>query len=350
MYPINLTIIFLILQCILSACENARKNPVIQENKTLLSMNQYDSYSSNDLLNIEDQGIGGNQSNNEVLGNQVSHAPQNGTQVNHEYLPEGFYIEPSSHANIVRTFTFFKPDEEGKLEGFNLDGQVSIGNERESCGIADRMNPTGNEGIDNQLGVLWPIVQPLVGEAVEALLANAVQDGRLLLIIELGKVEDLLHDDLITLSIFRGVNAPEVNGQGLIVADQTFEIDTDFSQSLVEDVLIQQGHIRAGPIEFSVPIEIFDVDFPMNVKRGQIDLHISPDGSFQGIVGGEIIISEVMEHLLASNAGPEARLIQPFLERSADLGHEDGVCSSISVAFGFEGTTAFVLHRVQEDL
>lgn len=350
MRPIHLTMIFLILQYTLLACESARKNPVIQENKTLLSMNQYDSYFGDDRLTIKDQGIGGDQSDSEVLGNQASYTPQNGTQVNHEYLPEDFYIKPSSHANIVRTFTFFKPDEEGKLEGFNLDRQVSIGNERDSCGIADRMNPSGHEGIDNQLGVLWPIVQPLVGEAVEALLANAVQDGRLLLIIELGKVESLLDDDLITLSIFRGINTPEVNGQGLIVADQTFEIDSDFSQSLVENVVIQQAHIRAGPIEFSVPIEIFDVDFPMNVKRGQIDLHISPDGSFQGIVGGEVMISEVMEHLLASNASSEARLIQPFLERSADLGYEDGVCSSISVAFGFEGTSAFVLHRVQEDL
>ena len=322
----------------LSACQEARKiervSPATSVSDTYGMMVENETIDHSFHI---DMGI-----DQELL---VEQAPLNGADTNYNHLPEGFYIRPYSHANVIRTFEFLEPDEAGHLRGFNLDHHITLGNEEESCGVADRMDPQGKEGVDNQLGVLWTILEPLVGEAVEALIANAIKNGNLLLMIELSNVQDLRADSTVSLSIFRGSNKPVVNAKGLVVADQTFQVDSNFNISVVEGLVIEEGHVRAGPIEFAIPIEIFDVDFPVQVRQGQIDFYIDENGYFSGLLGGEIIIKEVLDTLLNSNAEREARLVQPIFESNADLGYENGQCKRMSAAFGFVGTTAFVMRE-----
>ena len=262
-----------------------------------------------------------------------------------EFLPENYTIEAKSHANVMRTVEFFKEDEEGVLRGFNLDNTISDGSEAESCGVVDQISPDGDEGIDNQLGILWKTLEPLVGEAVEALLYNAVNDGRLLMMIELSEVDDLQNDDSIGLAFFRGKAKPIIGAQGRIVPDQTFKVDTNFPSSFFNDIQIQNGQVEAGPVEFAIPIEIFDANFEFRVREGRVRFKIKEDGSFEGLMGGRVVLKEVLDQLLESNAAQEARLVQPIFENNADLGYKDGRCTEISVAFGFTGIQAFVLRK-----
>ena len=265
-----------------------------------------------------------------------------------EFLPENYTIEAKSHANVMRTVEFFKEEEDGVLRGFNLDNTISDGSETESCGIVDQVSPEGEAGVDNQLGILWKTLEPLVGEAVEALLYNAVNDGRLLMMIELSGVDDLQNDESIGLSFFRGKAKPIIGAQGRIVPDQTFKVDTDFPSSFFSNIQIQNGEVQAGPVEFAIPIEIFDANFEFRVREGQVRFKIREDGSFEGIMGGRVVLKDVLDQLLESNAAQEARLVQPIFENNADLGYKEGQCTEISVAFGFTGTQAFVLRKEQD--
>ena len=266
-----------------------------------------------------------------------------------DYLVEGTYIEEGARANVLRTFTIYGSGADGRLPGFNLDGAVTTGKEEGSCGIEDTVSPEGDEGVDNQLGVLWPALEPLVGEAVKALLQNAINDGRLLMMIELTGVDDMQNDDNVGLNFFRGSLAPTIGTQGLINPDQTFYVDYDADQTSFDGVQIQDGVVEAGPVEFKVPIEIFDANFDFHVRNGRIRFEIHEDGTFTGLMGGEVVISDVLDQLLATNAKTEAELVQPIFESNADMGFEDGVCLTMSVAFGFTGATAFVVRETAKE-
>ena len=261
------------------------------------------------------------------------------------YLPEGYYISEAAHANVIRTFQFYTEDGSGHLEGFNLDDQISTGDEEESCGVSDKVTEGGILGVDNQLGALWEILEPLVGDAVRALIQNAVNDGRLLIMIELTQVDDLYQDGLIGLNFFRGALNPVVGTTGLIVPDQTFYVDYDSASKTFDNLKIEEGIVNAGPVEFIIPIEIFDANFDLFVKQGRIHFEIQEDGSFVGMLGGVIHVKDVLDQLLNTNARSEAQLVQPIFERHADLGYIDGTCTQISAAFGFSGTTAFVVRE-----
>ena len=293
---------------------------------------------------INDQGTEGNEGNegNEEDQEELPSPPHPQTQ---DFLPEGYFIASQSYANVMRTVQFFQEDPNGHLQGFDLDNQQSTGMEEESCGIQDRISPEGEEGIDNQLGVLWKTLQPIVGEAVEALLYNAVNDGRLLMMVELSNVDDLYDDDSVGLAFFRGRANPIIGAQGTIVPNQTFQVDQSFPSSFFDQVRIEEGWIEAGPVEFAIPIEIFDANFEFRVRQGRVRFQIKEDGSFSGVMGGRVALREVLDQLLNSNAANEARLVQPLFENNADLGYQDGNCTEISVAFGFTGTPAFVLRQ-----
>ena len=141
------------------------------------------------------------------------------------------------------------------------------------------------------------------------------------------------------------VPQPIIGAQGRIVPDQTFKVDTDFPSSYFSDIQIRDGEVEAGPVEFAIPIEIFDANFEFRVREGRVRFKINEDGSFEGLMGGRVVLNEVLDQLLESNAAQEARLVQPIFENNADLGYQDGRCTEISVAFGFTGIQAFVLRK-----
>ncbi len=265
-------------------------------------------------------------------------------------IPEGSYFEgegyvlPGSHANVVRRIDFDTLVEPGVALGFDLDGRTSEYGDEVTCGHADLSDPEGNEGIDNQLAAIWAdLVEPLVGEAANGLLQGAVNEGVVLIMIELVGVDDLRNDGDVTVNVFRGLLDPDVGTQGLISPSQTFYFDYDAPISTVEGVKIVDGTLVAGPIEVKVPLQIFDLDIIAHLHGGQVRLDIADDGTFSGHIGGALTLDEFMAPLLETGAASEARLIAPIFQRNADLAPVDGVCTQFSVALKIEGTTAYVV-------
>ena len=62
-----------------------------------------------------------------------------------------------------------------------------------------------------------------------------------------------------------------LSSDNLIIPDQTFYVDEDFSKSVVKNLKLVDGTIEAGPIDFQVPIDILEASFVMNVKDGKSD-------------------------------------------------------------------------------
>ena len=259
------------------------------------------------------------------------------------YFEGDRYLKSDTYSNVVKALEFSSLLSPGVAVGFDLDGQTSEEGDTATCGHADLTAPDGREGIDNQLAKIWGVLEPLVGPQVQALLQNAINEGRVLIMIELEDVQDLHQDESVTLNVFRGVSRPEIGTNGLITPDQSFNYDYDSPISTVEGVSIQDGVLEAGPVEIKVPLSILDLQIIANIARGRIRLNIAEDGSYHGFISGALNVPDTLAALLDTGAASEARLVQPIFEQNADLEPIDGVCTYMSLSLGFEGTRAFVI-------
>ena len=105
------------------------------------------------------------------------------------------------------------------------------------------------------------------------------------------------------------------------------------------------GWVEAGPVSFQLPIDILEADFVMDVRDGKLRFQIHEDGTFEGIIGGSIFVYDVLDELYQTDAYEEAQLVTPLFENNADMGFEGGICKQFSLAFGFEGTTGYVVRE-----
>lgn len=259
------------------------------------------------------------------------------------------YVYDKSHANVMREFIFFGEEEFGIAEGFDLDGAVSTNRDQSTCYSRDYTSPDGETGIDNQLAKVWGDIEPLVGEAVRGLIQGSINEGRFLMMVELTGVDDLVNDDDVELHLFRGQLKPLIGTLGVISPNQTYDFDHEFASSIVKNVKIVDGYVEAGPVEFQVPVDILEVQFPVQVSEGRIRFKINEDGTFEGMVGGYIDVDYVLQYLLASDASQEAELVRPIFEDNADMNLVDGRCRMFSSAYKFKGTTGFVVRYPDVD-
>jgi|GEM_PF-521313 len=259
------------------------------------------------------------------------------------YFEGSRYVREGTHANVVRTLRFMALEEEGVARGFDLDGRVSADGEEESCGHGDFTSPEGRAGVDNQLAELWEAIAPLVGEQAHALLQNAVNEGRVLLMIELEGLEDLQSDDDLTLRIFKGTLRPEIGTLGVISPDQSFDLDYGSPISSISGVKLEDGQLIAGPFDVSVPVTILSLDAVVKLELGHIQLKIDDEGRMEGFITGAVHVPTLTETLINTDAEQEARLVAPFFERNADMVKVDGVCTYLSMGLSFEATRAFVI-------
>lgn len=261
------------------------------------------------------------------------------------YFPDGGYVLERAHANVLREFGFTQEEPDGVAPGFDLDGLTTADGDPASCGHGDLTDPDGVAGIDNQLAAVWSLAAPLVGEQVEELLQGAINEGRMLLMVELEGLDDPLDDEDVTLRVFRGTGAPQVGTLGLIAPDQTFGVDGGLPEARVDGLALRGGLLEGGPVRFDLPVDILEARFVMQVSDGRIRLQLHEDGTMTGLIGGIVDVRAMIDELLATDAAAEAALVAPLFENNADLWEDGGVCSGFSVTFAFAGTPAFVVRQ-----
>ena len=263
------------------------------------------------------------------------------------YLGEDVYVDTDAHSNILREFSFFGTDDDGFAYGFNLDDKVSDTGEEESCGHGDLESPDGMMGIDNQLAKIWTLIEPVAGSIAQDLLQGAINEGRVLLTLELVNVENIRNDSDVSLRIFTALGDPEIGTMGLISPNQTFSIDTGADFVEVEGVSIQDGRVQVGPVDFSMPLDILELQTTLNIQKGSFDFIIEEDGTFHGYMGGAISVSEFLTDIKNTDAAEEAAVVEALFINNADMGYDSGDCDLFSLAFSFSGTNAFVVRSVE---
>lgn len=250
-----------------------------------------------------------------------------------------------TRAAVITGLAFTRQEPEGVAPGFDLDGRVSADSDSRSCGKPDFVSPDGVPGIDNQLALLVPDVEMLVGNAVDGLVQGAINDGQLVILFEMMGVDDFADDPCVNLRVEVGVkDPPSLGTDGVIEAWQTYDVDPATEVSRAEAARIDGGVLTAGPFELAVPIAIFDVAFTLHFHRAFFRFAIAEDGTMSGHLGGGLDPDEIVAGV---GQGAGLQDIVPamgvVMRASADLAQNDeGKCEQISAAFAFTATPGFL--------
>jgi len=265
--------------------------------------------------------------------------------------PEGPSAEELScttgetHATVLTALAFTIVDK-NVAPGFNLDGRVSDGSDSLSCGHEDYVDPNGVPGIDNRLASLIPIIKEKFGDAVDGLVQGAINDGELVILMEVENVDDMTNDACVNVGVQIGTKKrPSLGTDGEIEAYQTFAADPNVPRSYVTKARIENGQLTTGSFPLAVPIAIFDVSFTLHLEQARLGFSIDEEGKTHGFLGGAILPKEILDGV-AEGAGVAQYLpaIKVAMDANVDMAfnEDSGKCERFSGTLEFAGTPAFV--------
>jgi hypothetical protein len=249
-------------------------------------------------------------------------------------------------SSLVRQLGFARQEPSGISEGFDLDGHVSDGSDATSCHRPDFTTPEGVPGIDNQIARLVPLVETQAGGvSLDDILETAINNGQLLLAIELEDLDDERNDSCVTVQFRPLMGIPSLGTDGLIEIGQTFDARTDGVVSRIEGGRIVNGILDAGPAELSLPVTILDASFILHLHDALVHIEIDGEGNFTGRVGGGIDIAEMITISMSLNVPSDLMgAVMLLLNNNADLARDPGTnrCGQISGTLLFESVPVFV--------
>lgn len=252
-------------------------------------------------------------------------------------------VDADTLTQVLRVFEFARETERGVSAGFDLDGFVSEDNDGRTCFKADFTGPDGTEGVDNEMARLLPLID-LAGEgAVQGLIQNAVDEGRLLLFFE---ITDSDVPGQARLRVRRGEDTPLLGTDGRILSGQTLALHPEEAFLGEAEATFDGRTLEAGPFALPLPIIVFSQLYEVNIPEAYVRFELDASGEYGvGTLGGGIPISQLVTILdTASNFGPEfTDLFGDAVRESGDLKRDgNGACTEMSVAVSFETAVGFV--------
>lgn len=230
-------------------------------------------------------------------------------------------------------------------EGLNLDGRVSNATDLEGCRRFDQISPDGEEGIDNQCAVLFETIEDMFPGAVEGIIQGTINEGRLLLMIELDGVDDPMNDERVEVRVFLGEGRPDLSARDRIASHQTFDIDTEAPISVTRG-RIEDGVLHASGFDVEFPVAVFNVFFDLKLNDAQIRATRNDAGGWDGMIGGGITIEQILTVTRMADDMQEIQ-ITPILElvlptmSDLDRDPETNRCNQLSAGMVFTSTPAF---------
>lgn len=228
--------------------------------------------------------------------------------------------------------------------GVDLDGVASDSDDPKGCYKPDFTSPDGLEGVDNQFSRLIPAIETVGGaEGFQSAIQRAINNGDVLLGIELTRLNDTQDDECVEVNLQRIADRPTVGALGLIEPGQTFDRDLEAPSSRVEDAVLADGTLVAGPFDLELPMRISNFDLLVTIRDARLELELLEDGSMQGVLAGAIEIQEMLDLLDEIEDGTDLlKVIRRVLLRSADLAPDDeGRCQRISLVAEVDAVPAF---------
>jgi hypothetical protein len=236
----------------------------------------------------------------------------------------------TSQAWVMRSILFSR-FEGDVAAGFDLDdsgGKV--------CGHDDWDSPWGTDGVDNNLAKLIPALESTEAVAVESILQGLINDGEVLLMLEVAHVDDWQQDSCIEAGVMRGGGPIEVGSDDLLLPHQTLDVSDPYT---AEGAWLEDGVISARGFPMELPFQVFDVQIPFALSEAQFRMEVDPEtGVATGVAGGATDLQTILDVVNTENVDPELQdLANGLLPAMADMDMDgDGECEAISLAFDFE--------------
>ena len=194
----------------------------------------------------------------------------------------------TTHTYVINLLSIAGPEGDAApftSAGYNVDHDAVVACNSHVVGETAEFNgqaPDNGSGIDNALG------GDLGGLANDSL-QGSLDDGSVLLVVEVRGVDDTTNDSCVGVTFYigklqPGVTAPMVDGMGHLVAGQTFDVTTD---SFVDGAggmnpairfdssRIVAGRLQAGPANFPLALNLLGASLALTIKEAQIRFDIS---------------------------------------------------------------------------
>lgn len=231
--------------------------------------------------------------------------------------------------------------------GVDLDNRVSGRTDFQGCRKVDFTSPDGTPGIDNQFGTLMPAMELTALGAMETLIQTAMNNGQLLLMLQVQDLDDPLQDDTVRFNVARGLGVPAVGNDGRIEPGQTFDKNIELPWSFDSNARMIDGVLHAGPLDVDIQMEFFSNDILLRSRNTQFRVQLHDDGTATGFFAGALRRSEIIEMAEGLNDANVVRLLDPILSNALDLSpDENGNCTELSVVLEFEATPAYFFEDI----
>ena len=245
---------------------------------------------------------------------------------------------------LTRSLAFARATE-GTSVGFDLDGYDTTQGHPEGCGVADYVGPEGATGVDNAMAALLPILDGTEAVVLEELMQASINDGSMLLMLELLDLDDPADDACVDLAVFQGTGQPMVGADGWLLPNQTLDVAADSPFTVTAGGSLVEGVFAIGPVD-AVPLHItvLDLNATFDIHDVRLELSRGDDGVWRGVLGGGLAVADLMTVVNETGVDQSvADLMEPALALVADLAPgDDGRCTQLSVALQIELVPVFV--------
>ncbi len=232
--------------------------------------------------------------------------------------------------------------EDGVSPGFDLDEHVTENGDPTGCEQEDYVGTHGEAGVDNALARLLPFLDTTEAVAVEPLIQQAINEGELLLMVDVQGIDDFANDDSVDVTILRASGTPFVGTDDRLEAGQTFDVNPDVEPTSVVGAQIVDGVLTARGFHVFLPLRVFDTFLEFSFADAILEVTFQEDGSYTGILAGRFDWSDMLDTLLAAPIDQSLKDLLPGLLLSlSDMRAEDGVCRVMSATLEFSAKGAF---------
>lgn len=253
-------------------------------------------------------------------------------------------------AFIVDELSFVvEEDEQGRIDGFDLDGFVSDSRDPDGCNVPDRVAPDGRQGIDNRLPELLNLAGPTVSALLPDAVKNAISSGSLLVLLEFVPDPEL-QSSYGGLVFRRGLGPPLLGTHGNFLPGQTFGLEPrPFMGAATGSGSINEWSSDL-PFEVDFRFTFLGTPIRLPLRETRLEARLEADGSLTGKLGAWLLVEDVLAVTAFVGGDDEAvaNLLRLVVPQLADIRTESGECDAISMAMRFRAVPAFIFPEVHQ--
>lgn len=222
--------------------------------------------------------------------------------------------------------------------GFDLDAMVSLGGTKACEDILDYESSLNGPGVDNQLGVISPLIDDALDGGLAGRFEAQIAAGTHLLIIELEGVNDFDSDGSVMVHLFQAAAVGPISLVGERIAPgQSFTVVAEIG---TVPGRISDGVLVSDTLDLPLSLDIDGSIVDLRIDDAVVTGMVTPDQLTNGEIGGALPVDRVVAALRAMGFAEVDRAIvealtPPDLRTSAAV-----TCDVISVGISYAAVQA----------